>query len=282
MSEGAPDQSAGRDPVPDVEPSAERAVGRVKSMYDLVGPKLGARFVESNVVLTLADARGTTFLVLDEDEFRAGAAEDVDRINRTLKEEGIRLRLGPLKSNPRDISMSPLYIESLKGYEVASRRTKIPGFMRFNASTGWAGLNIWRQEVSRRLENAQYEGKIPKEYDIDFLFDGVIRGYPDRAIYDACDSGYDDEKRSKEVEAKLPFVSLYASAQPNYDFYREHINDAGIVVHQKEWGDILEDFYSSEWHSRVRTSPEFVSARRHRDDTPDGLWNRFEFEQERP
>lgn len=232
----------------------------VSELYSAAGPRLGSILVESYIVLTLAGARGQTEFFLSEPTIEDRKA--IEALNDILLRKGLKMTdyqtfVSP--SNGKETLMIDL--ESLRGYARVSRLTKIPGIKPFDESTGWNGLKTWIHESYESMEQAQAQGKIPyTEEDVQHIFTGVIKGYPDIATYDICKWSNDGRKYEID-ETDIAHVSLYRGAEPNFSFLPEHANDPSIKDTVNKWGKLLGEFYATPWHEKIKTDPNFVAAR---------------------
>ncbi len=233
----------------------------VSELYSAAGPRLGSRLVESNIVLTLAGARGQTEFFLSEPT--AEDRKSIEALNDILEKKGIKMKsMSKTFVSPRNGKETLMIdLESLRGYARVSRLTKIPGIKPFDESTGWNGLNTWIHESYESIEQAQSQGIIPcTKDDIEDIFTGVIKGYPDIATYDICKWSNDGRKYQID-ETDIAHVSLYKGAEPNFDFLPEHANDPTITDTVKKWGNILGEFYATPWHEKIKTDSGFIAAR---------------------
>jgi hypothetical protein len=150
-------------------------------------------------------------------------------------------------------------VESLKGYEDASRSTKIPGIKPFDAALGWDGLGQWIDESRNGLTKAQEEGLIDPGIESIQLLVGVVKGYPDRAILgyiEALAAGTE----ASTVYSDISHAREYSGPEPNYRYAAVDRNDYDILTHQQRWGKILGDFYASDWHQAMKDSQQFTEG----------------------
>jgi hypothetical protein len=233
----------------------------VKNLSEQCSPLLAEHLVKSNVVLTLAGLKPMTeFPIKVKDaEDVAQIQNDIDKLNKYLAQEQKNIMFLKITNKPFIIGGSEseekavlLDLYNLSGFERISKISKIPGLTPFYSNQGFEILFTWAKEIVPKLQKAKDEGLIPQNYDPENLFDGIIRGYPDQAIYDYADalSKNDIENMS---ESRIPNTGRYEEAQPNYDFYPEHAEDPAIKKNIAEAGKILEDFYASKWHSELNT-----------------------------
>ena len=241
--------------------SGEETAAVIADLYDLAGPRLGAAFVEANIVLTIAGARGQTdFLIHDP---REEDRETIKKMDEALKSRGMSMRtVGGVINRPNERDTLRVHLRNLRGYERVSKLTRIPGILPFEASTGWEEFYEWNKQCSSNLEELSATGKLPfPESEIDDVRGGVYMGYPDQAIYDVVEwSGKNTQSPIKD--SAIPHVALYGGAEPNFLYRPDHENDPGIKQTVSEWGKILENFYTSPWHTNIKNNPQFVEARK--------------------
>jgi len=226
----------------------------VKEIYDSLGPRLGSYFVESNVVLTIAGARGHTEFYIDYP--RPDDDEKLRSLNGMLEPRGLKISRG---TAIHDGTLLMVGIESLKGYERVSKLTAFSFYRPFDASQGWDGLDEWSVELNKR---ARQEGI--SDDDLLNITCGVRYGYPDIAIRDFL-SWLASSKELKYVTSSIPFAGRYKCAEPNFIFLPEHRNNAAIKSTVDLCGTILRDFYDSPWHREREKDPVFLAARAEND-----------------
>ncbi|MDQ7825156.1 MAG: DNA-binding protein [Candidatus Eremiobacteraeota bacterium] len=227
----------------------------VAEIYNRLGPRLGSYFVEANIVLTLAGARGfTEFFVAYP---RPGDDKVLQSLNTMLAPRGLRIGKGiPLPG----CSCMMVGIESLHGFERISRLTGFSVYTPFEASSGWEALKSWNAQVFKR---AQEQGL--KIDDIQDISSGIRYGYPDIAIKDFLEWRASSRKIPM-VDSDIPFVKRYQCAEPNFSLKPEHRDDPDVKATVSLFGTILKDFYGSPWHRERESDPIFLAARKANDD----------------
>jgi uncharacterized protein len=228
----------------------------VKEIYDRLGPRLGTYFVEANIVLTLAGARGFTEFYIDYP--RAEDDNALQALNNTLEPHGLRVSRGlPIY----DGAVSMVGIESLRGFERVSKLTRFPCYCSpFEARSGWDGLREWSAQAHKR---ADQEG-LTKDDMMNITF-GVRYGYPDIAIKDFL-AWIASSRKIPTMDSSIPFVKRYSCAEPNFLFLPDHRGDPTIRATIDLFGTILRDFYGSPWHRERERDPIFLAARRANDE----------------
>lgn len=237
----------------------------VSQAYEHVDPRIGSILVESNVVLTLAGARGfTEFYISDPipEDF-----PQINSINKVLARKGMRMRPhDEIFAASSDGQQNRIVgVENLQGYEYSSRLSSIPEVIPFDASSGWAGLETWWGAVNDAIISVEDFGglNISREHRTNIL--AALRyGYPDQAIFDYCD-WLEGGRKKRKVRAEIPHAWIYKSAQPLFSYYPEHFDDYGICRTIEEWNKILGEFYNSPWHQNIKENPSFLSERKRLD-----------------
>lgn len=233
----------------------------VQQLYQIAGPRIGSLLVESNIVLTLAGARGKTYFAIAHPQTED--TDHLDRINTHLKEQGMRFCF----TKQPDGSSPTLkgYIQNLQGYERVSRLTHKFGIRQFDASGGWEGLRQWDQETLQNLYEQQSQGKIAREAgDVVHILEGVALGYPDQAIEDRLYEGI-HERTADMIRADIPEVDIYQGEAPLFNYYKNHSNAGDIKNTINLWRTILQDFYAHPWHQALTNDQEFKQMRQLRD-----------------
>lgn len=267
-SEDAPERPAAATPSSELnreplEPaSAETAAAYIEAAYRLVPPESGALLADPNVVLTLAGARG--FTEFKAEDVQPGSVEAWSGLGAKL---GGDLRFTPHESTNSIDGVTSLLVdvESLDGYVRVSRATKLPGIPVYDSSTGWDGVDDWRQEALAGVRAAAAGGRYPagilKDRNDEHLLAGVARGYPDAAVLAAMrrDTRPAGEEPPKLAHTAIAAADHYPNAQPNYIY--DPNDEAVVAPHVEAWGQILTDYYASPAHERLAADPKFQAAR---------------------
>ena len=231
----------------------------VESIFKQVPLEVAAHLVDSNVVLTLAGLKGQTEFFIDI----PNAADDV-KIKAAMNGVGQKLNAfnsdiyadteGRIFNAASDQRRTwPVSIYNLQALEGATANTKLKGIPIFKKSSGMNGLKQWAENAYGNFDSDDLDSEIVV---------GVIKGYPDQAIVDFIDYLKTNRKK-KVVDSKIPYTGFYSEAQPNYDFYPEHINDPGIAKNIAQSGEILKAFYESPWHKQVASKLSFKKTPRY-------------------
>ena len=239
-----------------------------EKMFEKAPPRLGAHFVESNVVLTMAGLKpSTTFYVpvLDMEGWR-DLRQNIRELNRTLDDKGIRMETkAKPRHSPKDGQLiQEVEMDNLGALERTTKESKIPGVPPFSKERGFKGLDEWRQEKADGLMKAVANGEIPEEYDIRFISKGVDLGYPDTAVLDHAKAHAGGRANDLPV-ANIPRVYEYGSAVPNFSFAPEHSDDPQIKEHIEQATKILNDFYDSPEHEKLKQDEGFQKERKRLD-----------------
>ena len=235
----------------------DETVARLATVYVAVGPRLGCCLVEAQVLLLLAGLRAQTELLLYEPE--AGDAAAVTQLN--LAGVGVRARIveEDTITPGRGRRVRVLVLESLAGYAYVSERTRMRGIQPFDLASGWDGLEVWGKAAFDALK-AIYE---PEPVLLDRWI-GLVLGYPDCAVEDACEALARGRRLATLARAGIPAVYHYGGAMPLFSFAPAHTNDPGIVATCAAWQALLEGVYASAWHQQLVADPAFQAARRAR------------------
>jgi hypothetical protein len=242
---------------------ADETATVISNLYQVAGLKIGSLLVDSNIVLTVAGARGQTEFFINQPN--VDDLETIEKLNEQLLPLGMKIfKNGEIDKRPRDGSEYQMVnLQNLKGFERVSKLTKIPGITPFDASTGWDGYEKWHWETFSRLKKMSAAGKLPfPETEVHHVIGGIDKGYPDQAIYDAVEWSGKYNRNSPIKETEIPYVSLYGGTEPNFLFHPDHADDPGIKQTVVQWGEILKNFYASAWHQKIKQDPQFITARK--------------------
>lgn len=232
----------------------------ITEIYTVAGARIGSYFVEANIVLTLAGARGQTeFFIKDPSE---NDILIINKLDRILNPRDISLNAGQILKRYDQSSYLMIGINNLAGYELVSGQTRIPGVTKFEASTGFAGLDKWKTTTLKHLKREIISGNIKYPLtDLTDIFAGIVKGYPDTAIFDAIDHWGKGERQTPITDSNISEVKLYGGASPNFIFHPDHSNDPSIRASIKLWEKILRDFYKHPGHQQLASDSNFQSAR---------------------
>lgn len=233
---------------------------RISEIYEFLGPKIGSRFVNTNVVLAIAGLKGLAdvpWVMLNKK-----GVERIEKLNEKIKARGLKISCP--KNLGDEIIPKIISLYSLKGIERKTKTTRIPGIIPFDSLSGFKGFYEWNANFGKSLKLAQERGEIPAEVRVGEL-EAIILGYPDQAIYD-----FEECLRKGDVQTDLqpadivsvsPYAEKYGGAVPEFDFYPEHANDPEIVAYIKEARLILKNFYDSQWFQKIVRDIDFLKAR---------------------
>jgi hypothetical protein len=244
------------------EPSAARAASRIGSWYPSLEPRLGIYLTDPNVVITLADARGQTeFYIQESDSTDANAFEE---LNKLSLDQGIRFSTERYTSKSTNKPALSVNVESLAGYQRVSEATKLPGITKLDVSGGWDAVNQWLHESLNGIRAATKQGLYPQvvledNNDLHALT-RIAKGYPDEAIM-AMLQDYNPEgiAAGKTSHTKVPYADYYPCAQPGYIY--AVAEKTVIDQHVKQWGKILEEYFTSDGHNKLAGDTEFKQLR---------------------
>ncbi len=228
---------------------------RYETLYSLAGPKLGPLLVDTNVVLTVAGARGATNLYTPYT--RTDIWQQAILLDKKLGELGIAITPAAIAPPaPAHEQTIVLLVENLRGYAYVSERTRIPGVLPFTAGS----VNEWMHQTLQGMKKAHNKGQFgfPAVY-LEKLFDGLLEGYPDQALYDEI-AWRSKGEQSALASAAIPY-QRYSGCRHTFAFYPEHANDPGIVKTISLWSTILPQFYTSPWFTQVEKTDSFQQGR---------------------
>ncbi|MBI2459754.1 MAG: hypothetical protein HYV53_04385 [Parcubacteria group bacterium] len=229
--------------------------------YEILGPELGCRLAESNIILLMSGMKGYAdmpWIKLDKEKM-----EKLEHANSQLENFGLEI-ICPKKLEGDSI-ISGITVVNFKGVERKSKITRIPGVPQYDSKLGKDGLIRWRKEFDSSLKEAQKTGKIPKAVDLEILFEGIIFGYPDQAIIDfeKClrTGRIHEDLIEADIISSIPEAEKYQGAVPEFDYYPEHKDNPEIVEYISNAKNILNDFYQSDWFKELSQRKEFQESR---------------------
>jgi hypothetical protein len=235
--------------------TGEETAAVYEAFYSIAGSKLGPLLIDTNVVLTMAGARGSTNLYTPYSDPEIW--HQAILLDQKLRPHGIAITPGRIPPNaPAQQQIIVLLIENLRGYAYVSERTRIPGASPF--TTG--AITAWVLQVAQDLVLAHQYGQFsfPESY-LDQLLDGLLEGYPDQAIVDMIDWRIKG-KQAALIHAEIPYQQ-YSGCRHTFTFYPEHALDPSITQVITLWTAILTQFYTSPWFQALKNTVDFQRVR---------------------
>lgn len=220
-------------------PRSGSKVREITADVEQINHILAEELSAPNTVLALAGLKGGTHIFgLQPTEEMIQAIKDT---NIALEDYGIML--SHLIDDDQELA---IIVISLLGIEDTIQHNQIPGVPHFSAGTGFRGFYQWRRALNPSLAEAQADGLIPSEVDIEQYEVGILLGYPSQAIIDFEEAlrhdAYDVLQASGIITEGIP----YRGALPEFDFYPEHANHPEIAGYIKECRRVLVEFYAKE------------------------------------
>ena len=244
---------------------ASRVAEIAQAVFESTSFEVGRQFVESNVVLTMSGLKPTTEIsVLLEDEMDLPKfSAELDRISDLLETAGVNIMqaIGPLTHafEQKPVAMSG--ITNLRGVERTAKLSRFKGMPDFKSSGGIEGYERWLSKVWQWLQAAQDSGSIPKDYNLQYINEGIRLGYPDQAIWDFAGAlAKGDKSRLIHSHLAIPDMRKHHGALPSYAYYPEHAQDPNIVDNIAMTKRILMEFYASPGYQAIMADPRWKAA----------------------
>ena len=200
---------------------------KAQEIYDILGPEIGCRFVEANVILTIAGMKGMADIhevKLDESKI-----QKIDQLNSVIKKSGTRL------GYPRKIDDYSKPVQ-LSLYN-----------KRFENNA----------QISESDSDDVYLGKL-----LGYPSQAVLDSEDHHTKHK---QGQDNPKKLIEFDiiSSIPEASKYGGAVPDFDYYEEHKDNPEITEYIAKAKKILQEFYASDWHQNISKNPDFQQARQY-------------------
>lgn len=243
-----------------LEPLAgEETAEVISKLYEAVGPKVGCRMVEANVVLAIAGLKSLadiSWLQLTESEQKR-----LKDNNKNTEPYGLLLHYDP--------TVDQLAVESLKGLERKTKTTKIPGIPIFDNRQQFGGFAEWLKGIDPSLESAKKAGLLSPETNLEIIYEGVRLGYPDRAIldYEEClrREGTDSNLEDSDILSVTSEAYKLTGNSCEFYFYLQNAKNPEIANYIQTARKILKDFYQSKVFKEIKNKTDFLEARREAD-----------------
>jgi hypothetical protein len=236
-------------------------------LYPLLPPNRGVYLSNPNVILLLADERGLADVVFRN--WSESDAQAISKFNKAASKYGFRISYKQDEAKAGNGAEVDGWVENLAGYEWVSENTKVPGILKYKASTGWQGLDAWKAKTLKELEACAVKGDYPKSYvtsksdqieswfnsasNMTAILNGVAFGYPDTAVMPSKSKGH-------YITSKIAYSDFYLGNEPNYLYY-DDADFKDINAHAKRLGTLLGEYYHCQEHVKLANNPGFATAR---------------------
>ncbi len=226
----------------------QRAMALAQRLYDLAGPRLGCRFVESVYLLCLGDQRpygswnGTLKDPGPED------VEAIERLNRFLIPHGYSLHIYGPTANSGEVSA--FSIRSLAGLALTTGESRLAWVPRYQRSNGWSGYYAWKSQIWRSF---------PQRSSGFHKVEGIMLGYPDSAVENYEQLCFDDWPTT--VDCSLPEAYTYVCGVPIFSLRFQDSLAPDVMAREQRWRDFLVEAYASPMHRQLARQAEFLAAR---------------------
>jgi len=230
-------------------PEAEEVAKLVVRLYQKVGPRLGCKFVEADLVITLAGLRAANGRWSSVTPASPADQQKLALLAPILQPRGLRLK-SSWSAEDQHLSFG---VESLEGLERVSRESKLPGVVPFLSTQGWPGFELYRQTLLQNFQGNPNTKDCPQD-----IVHGFYLGYPDRALLD-----FASFVRGQPTQAaRVRFADYYQCPVPRWDMAIQSTEDPQILEIEERWSQFLEKFYSSPSHQWLAKEQDFIDARR--------------------
>lgn len=243
-------------------PAAAVVIKTIQLVLDNLGPSFCAYLVLPNDVLTLANARGFAdgvFYHPDKAVLKQWQNEmrqlftflkkhrDFIYVTEIIPNPGGQWYVGYDFMNPDGLRVT------LPTYSFIDK-TKIEKLVQHDS------LATLAEDLMHQL--SQSEALMSGHADhVEDITSGVILGYPEKAILSSV-SRFDqptDKFPEQLVQANIRGADYYQGPQPIYDYPRKLIHDPDIKKHEELWSSILQDYYTSTFHTTLMKDPAFAA-----------------------
>lgn len=246
--------------------SGAEVARRMEFMYGKLDPLAANKLVTAGPVLTVAGLKADGFLY--GFPLSNSIWEQWQKLNEEIKDWSLYFKPVIVSKLSNDLSLTNANFYNLKGLERKIAHSPLIldklGLSPYSANTGVVGFQKWESDFHFALEDAIEEGVFDKDTDFHVMYDGVILGYPDRAIldYERClRNGGDPRLDLLQTDIlRHPFARKYAGEQPTFDFEAESAADPEIVEYTLRAQEVLDGFYSSPWFQKTEKEETFQKA----------------------
>lgn len=242
-------------------PSADQAITLLKQLKDRTSPAMLAYWVTPNTILTLSGARAFCDGVFyGPRKSREKWCLDIDR-SLDIMSQLVSIYASEVESasNPAGEDFAGYLLVTEPGLDYSLRQTNLVDIdtelLMQQENRSWSSLIT-------NMQNAVADAKLPDiatdqmENDVAF---GILLGYPDKAMLSTVPSySQQDSFRPRLIDADIKGADYYPCPQPVYSYTRELVRDTQIIDHEALWSQILQDYYTSDFHKGLEQDKSFA------------------------
>lgn len=241
-------------------PKADYSISLLEQILNQRGFEATVCFVFPNVILTLAGARSFSdgvFYHRDKAVLEKWQAE-VDAAAAALTATGNIIFRSYIDKNPANSHYLSYDLINLKGLE-----NTLPGYAFLDKEKVKDFLS---QPLSFKLPDRLMKivrrhkafEKMAKE-ELGAITHGMFLGYPEKAILAALPYWFSpkDKFALPLIPAAIRGANYYTCPQPVYSYPRELVNDPTINQHEQLWSNILQGYYTSDFHQALEKDKDF-------------------------
>lgn len=242
------------------KPDAEKAISTLEAIRKQLGVAQLAYWVAPNTILTLSGARAYC-----DGVFWSNDKKTLEQWTKDI-EAGLKII-----ADEQTVMWSDCGIETVRktetyaGYDIvfesglqyALHQTSLVNPDVINMLKEATSIARARQVLCNELRK---QPSLKKESDSDLqdIAVGILLGYPDKAIIETLGK-WDNSNpfASRLVDADIKGASYYACPQPVYSYPRSLCNDPTVQAHEELWSQVLQDYYTSNFHKSLESDPAF-------------------------
>lgn len=239
-------------------PSSKTALDRLKIIQRQLGPDT-AYFIEPNMVLSLADARGfgDQLTYYDREETREKIQTALEKARAIEEDLDCRIFIES-KSNRVGESWIGYELLNPSGFEWSLAKSKIVAISPPKKFNSKAEYENWYVDLRKAVSEAHPEW-VDNEAILNDVCYGLILGYPDAAIFSILEDN--EENHSEYIDANIKYADFHLCPQPVYSYHKSLKNTPEISEHENLWSNILTEVYESDWYRDLAADSLFKSIR---------------------
>lgn len=228
----------------------------VQKIFESLPFEIGREFVQSNLILTMAGLKPTTemYVMLNDHMTLERYARELQQLAPLLNsiDTIIDKPIGPLIHASEQKPIAMVEMVSLRGVERTAKLSRFKGMPDFKSTEGLEGYQRWLGKVRQLLREAQATGSIPKDYNIQYIYEGIGLGYPDQAIWDFTEAlAKGDQSQLVYSHQEIPDMRRHRGLLPTYAYFEKHAQDPNIVQNITTTKQFLMEFYASPAYQKI-------------------------------
>lgn len=227
------------------EVAGDVVAAKACAAFSELHPDAGLALFEPNMILAMADMKPLTYFPLYD-----ASQRDIADVKEQFKQLVPSLGLHVFDVEPIDLKRCKvdfIHVVNFPALEGVTHQTTIANILPFTVGERSDGdalsvqFDEWYEEMDKRFSQPLSENSV---FSKKHLLNGVLYGYPDRAILDYVHALIHGAKNL--VLTVIPLTEdYYHPFSVNFQIYPNHIRETSIFTYIITAGSILRGFYKN-------------------------------------